>query len=85
MIYNDGRYEGEFKEGKIEGKGIRYFCQDDSKYEGEWKNGIFEGKGIMTSKNGIYDGNWKDGFIEGKGIIISSEGDRLESSDFKHS
>ena len=44
--YNDGeRYEGDYVNGKREGKGIYYFKNGD-KYEGDFKNGLKEGNGI---------------------------------------
>ena len=41
---NIGRYEGEVKNGKPEGKGILYINGGD-RLEGDFKNGIPEGKG----------------------------------------
>ena len=44
-IFNNGnRYEGDWKNGKKEGKGIFYF-NSGSRYEGDWKNDKMEGKG----------------------------------------
>ena len=42
----NGRYEGEVKNGKPEGKGILY-CKNGNRYEGDFKNGKKEGKGIF--------------------------------------
>ena len=50
-IYNNGKYEGEFKEGKREGHGV-YTYNNKSKYEGQFKNDLFDGKGIFTWENG---------------------------------
>ena len=50
--YPDGSsYEGEFCNGKREGKGTYYFI-NGNKYEGDFKDGKKEGKGIMYYKNG---------------------------------
>ena len=49
--YDNGRYEGEFKDDKFEGKGIYYF-NSGSRYEGEFKNGEAEGKGIYYYNDG---------------------------------
>ena len=46
-----GRYEGEVKNGKPEGKGIIYVKNGD-RYEGVFKNGYREGKGIDYYNNG---------------------------------
>ena len=40
------KYEGDFRNGKPEGKGIMYFKNGD-RYEGDYKNGKPEGNGIM--------------------------------------
>jgi len=43
MIWEDeSKYQGEFKEGKIEGFGSRKFANGDS-YTGEWENDLFHG------------------------------------------
>ena len=45
--FNNGdKYEGNFKNGMYEGKGIMYNNKEGEKYEGNFKNGIKEGKGI---------------------------------------
>jgi hypothetical protein len=48
--YEDGKYEGEFKNKLRDGKGIMYY-NNGNKYEGEWKNDVKEGKGIMYYKS----------------------------------
>ena len=45
LYYDYGRYEGDVKNGKAEGKGIMYYNNGD-RYEGDYKNGKREGKGI---------------------------------------
>lgn len=44
---NKERYEGEFVDGKREGKGI--MLSDASRYEGEWKSNLYHGAGVHTS------------------------------------
>ena len=69
--YNNGKYEGEFKNGKKEGIGIYYF-NNGGRYEGEWKNDVQEGKGKDYFDNGDrYEGDFKNGLSEGKGIYYS--------------
>ena len=41
--YDDGRYEGEMKNDKKDGKGI-FYLNDGDRYEGEYKNDKKEGK-----------------------------------------
>ena len=51
-LKNGDRYEGEWKNGKIEGKGI--YCRNNGdRYEGDFKNGKREGKGILYLNNGL--------------------------------
>ena len=52
--YDNGKYIGEWKNGKKEGKGIH--CWNDEKfkgdkYDGEWKNDKKEGKRIYCWNN----------------------------------
>jgi len=48
MYYFNGgsRYEGEYKNGKKEGKGIYYF-ENGAKYIGDYKNDLRNGKGSI--------------------------------------
>ena len=41
-ILEYGKYEGEFKNNLMEGKGIFYYNNGD-RYEGDWKNDLREG------------------------------------------
>ena len=43
--YNNGKYEGNWKNYKKEGKEIIHF-NNGNRYEGDWKNYKMEGKGI---------------------------------------
>ena len=80
--YNNGRYVGEFRDGKKEGRGI-YYYKSGSRYEGEYKNGKYNGKGIYYYNSGNkYEGEYKNGKAEGKGIYYYKNGDRYEG-EFK--
>lgn len=53
VTYNDNtKYEGNWNEGKANGKGIKYinigtyYLLNGDKYEGDWVNGVIEGNGI---------------------------------------
>ena len=50
VVYNNGKYIGETKNGLKEGKGIYYYNNGD-RYEGDWKNDKQEGKGIFYYTN----------------------------------
>ena len=81
---NGDRYEGKYKNGLREGKGIYYFSTGD-RYEGEYKNDKREGKGIYYYKNGnIYKGEWKNNAFEGRGIYYYHTGNRYEG-EYKNS
>jgi len=82
-IFDFGKYEGEFKNDKIEGKGTFYY-DNGNKYEGEFKNEKIEGKGIFYSNNGYrYEGEFRNGIREGKGKEFYNNGDIYEG-DFKN-
>lgn len=50
-------YDGEFKEGDRNGKGIEK--SNHMTYDGQWKGNVKCGIGIVTYKNGdIYNGSW---------------------------
>ena len=54
------RYEGEFQNGYINGKGI-LIQKDGDEFVGEWQNNKIHGKGKLTCINGdSYDGEWVD-------------------------
>ena len=57
------KYEGEWKEGKLNGQGI-YTWSDGEKYEGEWKEGKRHGQGTYTWSDG--EGKIEGEFKEGK-------------------
>ena len=44
-------YEGEWKAGRIEGKGKLFYPSGKLAYEGEWKNDCFHGKGVFHKEN----------------------------------
>ena len=77
---NDGTkasvYEGEFKDGKIHGKGTLTLASG-SKYVGDFKDGNEHGQGTYTNTNGSkYVGEWKDGNQHGQGKYTSADGSK---------
>ena len=80
--YENGRYFGELKEGKKDGKGVYYYNNGD-RYEGNWKEGVREGKGIYYYSNGeSYEGDFKNDKFNGKGVFSYKDGIR-EMGDYK--
>ena len=81
--YERKKYEGDWKNDKIEGKG-KMIWKTGEVYEGEWSNNLKEGKGIETYTDGAkYEGNFKNSKFEGKGVLYYANGCRYEG-DFKN-
>lgn len=73
---NGDRYEGEFKDGLLDGWGIYYYRNGD-KYEGEFKNDMKSDKGTFTYINGDkYIGEFKNDMKDGRGSFMFQNGDR---------
>ena len=73
------KYEGDYKNNKMEGKGILFFENGD-KYEGEFLKDKFNGKGVYTWNDGnIYEGGFKDDFKEGKGKLFLNNGEVINA------
>ena len=81
-----GKYIGEIKNGKREGKGIFNFKNGDI-YEGDWKNDKMDGKGIYyhkkTDGTDRYEGDFRNDKRDGKGIVYFRDGNRYEG-DFRN-
>ena len=59
--YEDGNYEGEWENGKPNGKGC-YKARDGEKFEGRFLDGEFHGQGVLSFPDGVvYEGEWKQG------------------------
>ena len=79
LYTNRIHYIGEFKENKLNGKGIIEFLKEGHKYEGDFKNNEINGRGIFQWKNGdIYEGDMTDGKMNGKGIYKYANGQIYE-------
>jgi hypothetical protein len=76
MKSNGDRYEGDWKNGKKDGKGILYY-KGRKRYDGEWKNGEKDGIGTYyfydenDSLKATYEGEYKNDKMEGKGKVFS--------------
>jgi hypothetical protein len=71
-------YEGEYKDGKLHGKG-KYTSVDGDVYEGEWKDNNMHGQGKLTYASGdVYEGEFKDDKNHGKGKYTFADGDVYE-------
>ncbi|KAL4219591.1 MORN repeat-containing protein 5 [Mactra antiquata] len=67
MEYTGSSYEGDYKNGRLEGNG-KYTFPTETRYEGELKDGMFHGKGTLFFPNGSkYVATWENGrALEGK-------------------
>ena len=57
------RYEGEWKDGKRSGQGVRTW-PSGQRYEGEWRDGKRSGRGVqwLPGAQRVFDGAWAAGF-----------------------
>lgn len=70
------RYTGEFKGGKMQGRGIMYYAKG-GKYIGEWLNGRRHGEGEWFQANGnIYQGHFENDRPEGFGTMTFKNNDK---------
>jgi hypothetical protein len=69
------RVEGEFRGGKLNGRGTQTDPSGD--YVGEWRDSKRHGQGVMTSSDGFraYVGEFRDGNINGQGKATLPDGD----------
>ena len=76
------KYEGEFKDGKYNGKGTMTSADGDV-YEGEFKDGDWNGHGKCTFADGdVYEGEFIDGEFNGHGKYTFADEDVYEG-EFK--
>ena len=82
MVYVEGStYDGDFKNGREDGKGILIYAHD-GKYEGDFKNNLKHGIGKLVykvkggeGKAGEYYGYWENGQRCGEGVFTYASGD----------
>lgn len=61
MEYVGSSYQGDWKDGRFEGKG-KYNFPTGTRYEGDLKDGMFHGKGTLYFENGgKYEAKWVEG------------------------
>jgi hypothetical protein len=73
-----GRYEGDFRDSKLTGKGVWVFASG-SRLEGDFLDAKLHGKGRAIYPNGdSYEGDYVNGNYEGQGIFHDHEGSVYE-------
>lgn len=70
VLFDDGSsYSGEWREGRIEGRGVFLWANGD-RFEGEWKDDLQNGQGTFASVDGsVYYGGWRNGLKDGDGVF----------------
>ena len=73
------RYEGEWRNGKREGRGVEYYADGEKKYVGNFLGGKYNGNGTYFYKNGDkYVGKYKNGMMnDERGYFIYNNNMRL--------
>ena len=72
-------YDGEWKEGMMEGIGKCLYAEDQAVYEGEWKSNERFGKGTYVLPSCfVYEGEWKADMSNGQGKCVYDNGDIYE-------
>jgi hypothetical protein len=73
------RYEGEWKNGKREGRGVEYYADGEKKYVGNFLGGKYNGYGTYFYKNGDkYVGKYKNGMMnDDRGYFIYNNNVRV--------
>ena len=74
----ESTYEGEYKNGKREGKG-KFIHSDGSVREGVFMNGQLTGRGILTEDDGLfYEGEFVNYLCHGQGKVCFPDGGSFE-------
>ena len=80
-------YNGEWKNGKTNGKGKSYYKHGRLQYDGGWKDGKYDGNGELYYDNGslslYYDGEWKEGSRDGSGKSYRGDGSLYYDGEWK--
>ncbi|XP_075900947.1 MORN repeat-containing protein 5 [Nelusetta ayraudi] len=76
-------YEGDMKNGRMEGKG-EYTFPTGTRYVGETYNGMFHGHGVLHFPNGSkYEAKWENG-IALQGSYTFADGLQYEEADWDY-
>lgn len=81
---NGDLYQGDWKDGVAQGKGVFVQREAGIIYDGEWKNDVQHGKGIeeWDFGNFKYEGDFKEGQKTGKGVFTAKTGNVRYEGEF---
>jgi hypothetical protein len=83
VLENQDRYVGEFKAGKMDGKGQILGCNGDI-YCGEFHDGLIHGHGVMFYCDGSkYEGSFANGQTNGKGTFTCGTTGSIHVGEWK--
>lgn len=81
-LYNNGsKYEGNWVNGKFQGKGTFTRSDGSLMYKGEWENDLINGYGVYLWTDGNkYEGNWVNDKQNGYGVFLFNDGRKYEGN-----
>jgi antitoxin component YwqK of YwqJK toxin-antitoxin module len=78
VLESEERYEGQFRNGKRNGRGVQYYPDGTMRYNGDFKNDIRDGYGAYYFSNGDkVVGIFADNKPNGKATYYYADGDRF--------
>ncbi len=93
LTVEDGRFEGEFRDGKLQGHGVMSGAPlfngeeklKDVKYEGEFKDTLMHGYGLLVIEEVLrYEGEFKRAMMHGQGVMIMKKKGIRYEGEFKN-
>jgi hypothetical protein len=83
LSWKGGKEIGNFKEGKLHGRGKVFLPNGQLYYDGELKAGVPHGQGtVYLKEGGTYVGEFKNDLLDGKGTLTKADG-KVLSGEFK--
>ncbi|XP_043472266.1 radial spoke head 1 homolog [Leptopilina heterotoma] len=88
ILPNGDIYDGNYRHGLRDGRGLYVFKKNGSRFDGEWREGKKHGQGIFWYPDGTrYEGDWRHDVKHGFGAYYYMNGDIYEGSwkqNFRH-
>ncbi len=77
-----GEYEGTWRDGHPDGRGMCEYQNPFAKYDGEFERSKRHGQGTYYCEQFKYEGSWKDGQMDGQGKLTYLDQNGNETSRF---